>query len=662
MSYSLHDIFDKSKIVISIPKTDSELTEDLLNSAERDVIYFDENLFFFLVLKSDDSNSEILKELVNTLDIRVSASTESEMAIENEKEKENQEEQGFIHAPSISNSSSSIPNSIIAPPFQIATPTKSTVYMPTPPQPILHSSASRTRNPPTSTVKPKKPEYRSRSTSLKDGLSANKNTDNKLISTSLNKMMLNPDFSSKKNNVESYSYREDLIYAYKYDIKSKSSKPIIGEKFIIFPLALPIDTTRIRPESLKQTEIIISVSVTQNSIKLNQSVNIPGNGPLCDGEEFDSVNLFEGLIFDPNFNSKNVPKFCLSQQSKQKSINALPKIQKLTRKLISVKPFLSVQLTLASISSEEILMAMHIENAVEDPGVSYTLKDFSVEMSNAVVNLEKGCVLSLPCEIYQQEQATFFLKITQLEESDMQYFSNSEVNKLSAQSINSLVEANSAMNFLVDVKVEGVLNDLGLKKQKIVGKWYHQLDINSVRNSTQRIEVLPKYGTLFESSSNNKLMEYDDIDGLNTVKDDVFISFSVSTFIKLNKIFSVQVLLVNNSTITKNLKLVIPSKYGKPIPNELDIKNDLDVINLVMKPDDFYNRFIDFEKREASLVCLEEEVFLPTLYPNTCESINLHFIPIKGRLHKIDNILVYDLDNKTNFIELKDVLQIYVED
>lgn len=60
---------------------------------------------------------------------------------------------------------------------------------------------------------------------------------------------------------------------------------------------------------------------------------------------------------------------------------------------------------------------------------------------------------------------------------------------------------------------------------------------------------------------------------------------------------------------------------------------------------DFYARYMEHETREATIVCLEEDTLLSTLAGNSCMTCNLHFIPIKGQLHCIEELRIIDVDS-----------------
>ncbi len=63
---------------------------------------------------------------------------------------------------------------------------------------------------------------------------------------------------------------------------------------------------------------------------------------------------------------------------------------------------------------------------------------------------------------------------------------------------------------------------------------------------------------------------------------------------------------------------------------------------------------------EASLVCLEGEVELSPLLASSCQTVNLHFIAIKGHLHTIDNIDLIDLETQKR-TRIRNILQVFVE-
>ena len=69
---------------------------------------------------------------------------------------------------------------------------------------------------------------------------------------------------------------------------------------------------------------------------------------------------------------------------------------------------------------------------------------------------------------------------------------------------------------------------------------------------------------------------------------------------------------------------------------------------------------MEYEKREASIVCLKNQVVVPPLFSGSCQIANLHFIPIKGNLHTIEAIQLVDVETR-EVTTAYDVLRVYIE-
>ncbi|KAL3901120.1 MAG: hypothetical protein SGCHY_000840 [Lobulomycetales sp.] len=131
--------------------------------------------------------------------------------------------------------------------------------------------------------------------------------------------------------------------------------------------------------------------------------------------------------------------------------------------------------------------------------------------------------------------------------------------------------------------------------------------------------------------------------------------------VRLNQVFTMQVLLVNTGDTPRNLRVCVPDKYTRaPLPaTRCDARVPMleaaavlptnsakqQPVGIVLDPHGFYSRYMEFEKREASIVCLEEETTLSPLAGKSCVTCNLHFVPIKGQLHTIKELIIVDLDS-----------------
>ncbi|KAJ3254804.1 hypothetical protein HK104_007186, partial [Borealophlyctis nickersoniae] len=132
----------------------------------------------------------------------------------------------------------------------------------------------------------------------------------------------------------------------------------------------------------------------------------------------------------------------------------------------------------------------------------------------------------------------------------------------------------------------------------------------------------------------------------------------------LRKIFTVQAFVVNRSSRTRRLTLVVPNKTKADGVSEWLSKSQKGgdgKIDVHMDDDEFLRRYEDVEKREASIVCLENNVELSPLPPNSCQAVNIHFIAVKGHMHRVERVQVYDRDSRHK-MEVVNVLEVYVED
>lgn len=71
------------------------------------------------------------------------------------------------------------------------------------------------------------------------------------------------------------------------------------------------------------------------------------------------------------------------------------------------------------------------------------------------------------------------------------------------------------------------------------------------------------------------------------------------------------------------------------------------------------NKYVENQKNEASLLCLDTNVKLAALQPGSCQLVHLHFLPMHERFNPIE--LVQLFDNETGAVtSLRDVLEVYV--
>ena len=73
------------------------------------------------------------------------------------------------------------------------------------------------------------------------------------------------------------------------------------------------------------------------------------------------------------------------------------------------------------------------------------------------------------------------------------------------------------------------------------------------------------------------------------------------------------------------------------------------------------NLYAENTIKEASLICLQNNVKLSPLTPGHSLSVELEFIAMRENINSIDLIQVYDDDLKEFVANFQDVLEIFVE-
>jgi hypothetical protein len=147
----------------------------------------------------------------------------------------------------------------------------------------------------------------------------------------------------------------------------------------------------------------------------------------------------------------------------------------------------------------------------------------------------------------------------------------------------------------------------------------------------------------------------------------VVVSFSIDGPVEQGKPFAVEAFLVNRSSKTKTYTIIVPSRQRgtRRSTTKQDryrsTSNDHSFSNLMkVEPGDMLSKFTEGQKNDASLVCLDTNVKLSPLYPGSCQSIHLHFLPFRDRYNTVE--LVQLFDNESGAVtSLRDVLEVYVK-
>ncbi|KAJ1537314.1 hypothetical protein HK096_007953, partial [Nowakowskiella sp. JEL0078] len=227
---------------------------------------------------------------------------------------------------------------------------------------------------------------------------------------------------------------------------------------------------------------------------------------------------------------------------------------------------------------------------------------------------------------------------------------------------------------LLCVTVEGMPIVKGLRGQIVVSRWFCKIDNQLLLSNGGGTEMnktnlslthgkIP-WGIPNSNSTDNTSRPFSvDVDPLND--SGIYITFSIASYVQLRKIFTLQAFIINKSGRSRNFSIVVPNNQTFK-GNQVEKRSYTDIISLRESSNvnqnfsDFLDKSNELENMRASIVCVENNVKLGLLQNNTCQTVNLHFIPIKGHLHTIENIQLYDHDSNI-VTDLKNVLIVHVD-
>jgi hypothetical protein len=212
----------------------------------------------------------------------------------------------------------------------------------------------------------------------------------------------------------------------------------------------------------------------------------------------------------------------------------------------------------------------------------------------------------------------------------------------------------------MDISIFGSVLDPLSSPHPIISRYNLAVDLDLIAIGGASVGLVPVNGKGVSKLAVQTPLEPTVIGGSN----DVFVSLRLDVGdvgVRLNQIFTVQVLvcthlcvyakIVNAGEGIRNFQIIVPDRYKDKQEESKTTSN-----GIVVDARDFYAGYMEFEKREATLICLEEESVLRfvcggyclmcrELKGNSCMTCNLHFIPIKGQLHTIEELRILDLDS-----------------
>ncbi|KAI9099967.1 TRAPP trafficking subunit Trs65-domain-containing protein [Phlyctochytrium arcticum] len=448
---------------------------------------------------------------------------------------------------------------------------------------------------------------------------------------------------------------EDIIYSYTYVPDLSGREPIIlsEQKCCLFPFQVPLAFTKAR--SREDAFATLRISIVPKSTKRHFSVEGP---EMCDPEDFDTPNLLTGLADDPYFNANRLPTHSMTHHIKRLSSSQhLPSARIIVNGLV-VRPVVNLTLSIVDAGLDNLLMSLALENKTSIPA-QISIESVKADMTNAIIS---GTTSANADDLLlkSMDEVNLLHNVTLLDETfrgvDEGPFSGSETptRPLSSSVPNLNGSKLSRIKRILSLVVKVRTNHPGARGQLITAKYFTQLLFGNNPESRTMLNVAPLYGRKTGTPKEIRIVS-------ENVEKDLQVSFSVMSKVRLRQIFTVQAFFVNQSSRARHLSIIIPAKSERPEEEEIEsLRNADSAINLHMDDEDFLRTYYNMEKREASLVCLENTVQLSPLNHNTCQTVNLHFVAIKGMIHSIDMLQLADRESG-QIMDLGKVLEVHIE-
>ncbi|KAI8592879.1 TRAPP trafficking subunit Trs65-domain-containing protein [Geranomyces variabilis] len=423
----------------------------------------------------------------------------------------------------------------------------------------------------------------------------------------------------------------------------------------IFPLRIPIAVGK--PKSgLSSYDLNVSATITA---KATQHDPVTADEALCDPDEFDSPNLLAGLSNDPFFNPDRLPKHSLPHHARKPSIVPYRIASREIEKALGLEPMATVRVGVTNLRPTVTLVSLMLETSSREDAVCH-IDDLRVHMTHAVTApVDDFQWKDEPLRFQEELHVVYSSTLLDVSPFDVENAASPLKNQQSS-AVTSLSSLDSLTSPQIDreltISLEGRCSMPGTRNQKIVSNWF--LNAPSGADSKVMVDGVPSYGKKHNVVTKEvEMLAEAEFSGFR-------LSFSVPGPVYVRKVFTAQLFLINRTDQIWYITVVVPSKEPSarnmfPTAAEPAVSGSK-IPDLRAQEQDFLQRYTAMEQREASLVCLENNVELGPLRPNSCETVNLHFVALKGTSHVIEHIQL--LDRKTGrVVDLRNVLEIQLE-
>ncbi|KAH6596784.1 hypothetical protein BASA50_004930 [Batrachochytrium salamandrivorans] len=460
---------------------------------------------------------------------------------------------------------------------------------------------------------------------------------------------------------------EELLLSYMYIPTNSSRSPMVCDSgnCVLFPLSIRLDVGKTRSIRSRNSQISLTAHLLQVIPKYDEETSL--KGPICDPDDFDGVNLFENLDSDPLFGK--VPK-CVVSNYPMRPTQALATAFKKTVSIsLKISPAFSISInTTTSGPSNNMLLAVSIKKPHEFLGdFSVDIKDVQAQMVNALITPTPHST-EYPIHLKDTDQVFLLFNIVLLDQaqSGTHHTLTGDTSHLrmdstpsSTGSLVQNIQDHSSPQGIDRVRLVSILINIhpriiGCSGSHFTSVWNAKLRMGPQGELPFSVKIPAFHGRQFEFGKISCVGMMD----MPTKQDGIEFSFHVMSDVVLRRVFRVQVLIVNYTSKDCSLSLFIPMPLQ---PSDLNRGPSRDSFpRLHWDTDDLIDRYTQQHHEEVSIACLESRMDLSTISPNACHLVNLHYIAIKGQVHKLPSIEVLDRDSG-NRTTIKEPLQVFVE-
>ncbi|KAL2917243.1 hypothetical protein HK105_203308 [Polyrhizophydium stewartii] len=457
---------------------------------------------------------------------------------------------------------------------------------------------------------------------------------------------------------------EELLLSYTYIPKRAARKPLVcaSNTCILFPLSAHLDVGRTRAARSQASRVHLAATLLQTVPRFDEETLL--GGEICDPEDFDGINAYANLRDDPLFDQ--VPQLTVSNQHKRMAPAPAGPFSRLVKTSLPVLPALAVSVNTTTAGSSNALLAVCIERFA-DVHVDFaaSIDAVHVQMSNAYVSPIQPPD-QMPIHLASSDQLHMLYNVTLIDQapsSGLQETQGGKMESLPSSAASSMANIHAdALSLkqqsdrvrLVSISIECTPKVAGVRGQRIQSSWYVKIRTNADGSLPQRTGAPAFHGRRFEMGRLDPAGQPD----ASLERAGLEFSFHVMSHVIMRRVFRVQLLVVNHSSRERNLSIIVPQTALSADMTHTFKRDSLPKLH--WETDDLVAKYVQQHNDQVSIACLESRIDLSTIPPRACQLVNLHYIVIKGQIHRLPPIDVLDRDTSAR-TTIRDALQLLVE-